>query len=102
MAPKKAQAGDILNNTAAVQTAKAILEQTKTDAPTKTNAKKTGRPKEHKEKYERLCIAIPASTKRQLEEAAFSRSTPGKICSITQLIIDLAEEEEKRRTRKKN
>ena len=100
--PKKAQAGDILNNSRAAQATQAILEQVKEDAPAKKTAKKTGRPKTRTEDYVRLCVAIPGETKRQLEEAAFARSTPGKICTLTQLIIELAAEEEKRRNRRKN
>lgn len=55
--------------------------------------KKTGRPKKRLGEYERICVVVPAKTKRQLESAAYMRTTPGHTCTLTQLIIELAQEE---------
>lgn len=103
---KKPQAGEILANNKAVQTALEIINQAGTEeAPAKKSRKrvikKAGRPKEHTEEYERLSLALPASVKRHLEQLAFDRSEPGRFCSQTQLLIDLIEAEYKRSTRRK-
>ena len=102
---KKADSGAIMTSSAGA-IAKMFIEQDgeqkneeaeKKKAPTK---KKTGRPKK-RENYVRLCIAIPEETRNQLDVARLEESKPGHVLSVTDIIILLAEQDAKRRARRK-